>query len=51
MVISRKENPLIEKPGKLLGKTNGALNNKMAMRAAGMTGDDANNISLQKLVQ
>ena len=51
MVRSRKEYPLIEKSSGLLGKTNGALNNKMAMRAAGMVDDDANNRYLQKLVQ
>ena len=47
----RKEYPLVEKTAKLLGKTNVALNTKMAMRAAVITDDDANNRSLQKLVQ
>ena len=51
MVRSRKEYPLIEKSSGLLGKTNGALNTKMVMRASGMTDDDANNRSLQKRVQ
>ena len=50
MVRPRKEYTLVEKSAKLLGKTNGALNTKMAMRAAVMTDDDANNRSLKKLV-
>ena len=42
---------MVEKLAELLGKTNGALNTKIKMRAAGMTDDDANNRSLQNIVQ
>ena len=49
MVRPRKEYPLVEKAAELLGKTNGALNAKMAMRAAGMTDDEKNNRYIQNL--
>ena len=51
MVRMRKEYPLVEKSAKLLGETNGDLRTKMEMRVAGMTDNDANNISLRKHVQ
>ena len=51
MVSPRKEYNLVEKAAKSLGKNNGALNTKMAMRATGMADDDTGNISLQKFVQ
>ena len=51
MVNPKKEYPLAEKAAKLLGENNVALSTKMAIRAAGMTDDDSNNISLPKIVQ
>ena len=51
MVRSSKEYHLVEISAKLLGKTNGALNTKMAMRAAVMTYLVANNKYLPKLAQ
>ena len=51
MVNPKKEYPWAEKAAKLLGENNVALNTKMEIRAAGMTDDDSNNISLSKIVQ
>ena len=51
MVRSSKEYHLVEISAKLFGKTNGALNTKMAMRVAVMINVVANNISLPKLAQ